>query len=91
MSQLEFGDYQTPAHLAARVAQLISSLHPAPKSILEPTCGVGNLLFAALEVHSFEVARGLELNPDYAKIAQERLPNASIMKGDFFEIGRAHV
>ena len=84
MSRLEFGDYQTPAQLATRVAKLIGSLRPVPKSILEPTCGVGNLLFAALEAHSFEVARGLELNPSYAQTAQERLPHAEITQGDFF-------
>jgi hypothetical protein len=84
VSPFEYGDYQTPMHLATRVVQLIHTLQNKPNSILEPTCGLGNLLAAALEIQSFEVVQGLELNPDYARSAAERLPNAKIEQGNFF-------
>ena len=40
----EFGDFQTPVHLACRVCKLLLRRKLSPASILEPTCGAGNLL-----------------------------------------------
>jgi hypothetical protein len=79
----QFGDYQTPPALAARVVGLLERFGIQPKSVLEPTCGVGNLLAALLEAYPLVLARGLEINPEHAQTAQQRL-DADIRQGDFF-------
>jgi len=45
----EFGDYQTPLPLAAAVCDLLARLGNAPAAVVEPTCGRGHLLLAALD------------------------------------------
>jgi hypothetical protein len=67
----EFGDFQTPSGLATEVCRLLSSTGVTPRSILEPTCGRGNFLVAALE--SFPEAEkviGIEIDEDYVRVAR---------------------
>jgi len=45
----EFGDFQTPPALAARVCDLLHALDVPAASIVEPTCGRGAFLLAAAE------------------------------------------
>jgi hypothetical protein len=77
----EFGDFQTPANLAKHTCRLLAGQGLNPGSIVEPTCGVGNFLFAALD--AFPLARqmlALEINPDYVSKLKSRLserPDAS--------------
>jgi len=47
-TRIEFGDFQTPAPLARSVCRILSSQGISPASIVEPTCGRGSFLFAAL-------------------------------------------
>jgi hypothetical protein len=84
---VEYGDFQTPALLAKRMVRLIQSLTHAPKSILEPTCGIGNLLEAALEVCTVERALGIELQSEYAVHANSRFDGrAEVRNADFFTL-----
>jgi hypothetical protein len=70
----EFGDFQTPAELAADVAACVRSTGFIPKSILEPTCGKGNILEAACAAFAeAESALGVEISSSYAEAAQSRL------------------
>ncbi|MGE0759826.1 MAG: hypothetical protein AB7O38_22620, partial [Pirellulaceae bacterium] len=46
---MERGDFQTPPELAARVCRFLRDTGLSPRSIIEPTCGEGNLLLAAAE------------------------------------------
>lgn len=62
----EFGDFQTPPQLAREVCSLLAGRGFAPGSVLEPTCGQGNFLVAAL--HAFpgiKKAVGMDINPEY--------------------------
>ena len=77
----EFGDFQTPPSLAATVAQRVRERLPRFETVLEPTCGVGNLLAAVRADRSF----GVELNPEYATRARKALPEAEILCQDFFQ------
>ena len=45
----ELGDFQTPAELADEVCRLLAGRGLAPRSLVEPTCGTGSLLLAALD------------------------------------------
>ena len=47
----EFGDYQTPGYFAVKVCNLLKDkLKISPAVVIDPTCGVGNFLKAALNV-----------------------------------------
>ncbi len=46
--RIEFGDFQTPSSMARLVCRLRSTQNVSPGSIIEPTCGKGSFLFAAL-------------------------------------------
>jgi len=46
----EFGDFQTPIGLARKVCELVRAKGFEPASVIEPTCGQGAFVQAALEV-----------------------------------------
>lgn len=89
----EFGDFQTPGALARRCCALLLEMGVWPKALVEPTCGTGEFLTAALE--SFPEARnalGFDINAAYvaeAATAVEALgidQAVSVCEGDFFEM-----
>ena len=93
--KVEFGDFQTPPLLANKVCLLIKNLGCAPHSVLEPTCGEGNFLLAALEnFNSIANARGFDINSSYINILDEKLkknPIAEVSQADFFRIDWNHI
>ena len=59
----EFGDWQTPLELARETCFLVSQKGLNPASILEPTCGSGAFLVAALEIFpNIKRAVGVDIN-----------------------------
>jgi hypothetical protein len=65
-SIIEFGDFQTPPELASQVCDLLIDCGVKPKTIIEPTCGKGNFLIAALEKFpTVKSAVALDINNDY--------------------------
>jgi hypothetical protein len=46
----EYGDFQTNSYLANKVALYLSSKNISPEIVIEPTCGKGNFIIAALQV-----------------------------------------
>lgn len=87
----EYGDYQTPLELARQVCDLLLRQGFRPKSLLEPTCGTGSFLVAALEAFpSIEHVIGLEINGNHAAKALGAVQRfaattqALIVNGDFF-------
>ena len=70
----EFGDFQTPEGLAAQVCTLLASRGIYPATVLEPTCGVGNFLLAALDQFpKLVTGLGVDINDDYVLALKERL------------------
>lgn len=70
----EFGDFQTPLILAQRVCRLLSAQGVAPASIIEPTCGKGSFLLAALDCFpTVERAVGFDINAGYVTDAARAL------------------
>ncbi len=45
----ELGDFQTPAKLADQICRYLGSTGLQPRVIVEPTCGAGSFVFAALK------------------------------------------
>jgi hypothetical protein len=68
----EFGDFQTPSNLAQDVCTLLVRRGINPISIVEPTCGVGNILLAAATTFpNATTVVGLELAEVYANILRK--------------------
>lgn len=68
MPNNEFGDFQTPLPLAQA---LIKRLPPRQWAhVLEPTCGVGNFLQAAVDVFPDSEVIGIETQPEYVAEAE---------------------
>lgn len=88
----EFGDFQTPLELARIVCRILSKTRRfAPASIVEPTCGKGSFLVAALE--AFPGAKkiiGLEINANYLDEATravaplDKSKRVRLVESDFF-------
>jgi hypothetical protein len=90
---VEFGDYQTPLGLAERVCALLAREGLEPAAIVEPTCGEGAFLVAALErFPAVQKALGLEINPVYVARAQSAIKErgyanrVEVRSSDFFLI-----
>lgn len=84
----EFGDYQTPVEFCYKVCNYIKKqgLANTTDVILEPTCGIGNFLFAANETFVHDKVVGIEINREYADCSKERLPSASIEVENIFDV-----
>ncbi len=86
--KVERGDFQTPPALAAEVCALLAARIAPPRSIVEPTCGIGGLLAAALAAFpGCERALGVEIEPahvDAARAVFAARPEVAIELGSFF-------
>ncbi len=86
-----FGDFQTPSDLAARVCEAVRPRVEPPRTIVEPTCGVGNLLVAARSEFGPEPKLiGVETNATHLAAARRALEAAGgrheLVHRDFFEV-----
>lgn len=89
--RVELGDWQTPAPLARAIVELVRRRSPDVASVLEPTCGAGVFLHAALEAFPRARAFGFDISPRHLEAARRRLggmgERVRIELGDFFELG----
>lgn len=89
----EFGDFQTPLALAKKVCAVLARRGVRPRAIIEPTCGRGSFLLAAIEAFpTVSRAIGLDVNPSHIASARTTLEKkghgttCDLMQGDFFEV-----
>ncbi len=89
----EFGDFQTPIDMAREVCNLLSRRGLKPASVLEPTCGLGSFLVAALQrFDTVSRAVGVEINEGYVQAAMTALQGIAgpgrveIRREDFFKV-----
>lgn len=87
----EFGDFQTPPELAREVCALLARRGISPVSVIEPTCGEGNFLTAALQTFpAVKNSFGMDVNFEYvgrAKAAAHAIGHngfLDIRQGNFF-------
>lgn len=72
--KIEFGDFQTPRSLADQICNLLGEQGCNPASIVEPTCGRGSMLLAALRrFPRATYALGVDINPDYLGALHDEL------------------
>ncbi|NNM88145.1 MAG: class I SAM-dependent methyltransferase [Phycisphaerae bacterium] len=91
--RVEFGDFQTPPDLASKVCAFLASRGINPASIIEPTCGLGNFIFAALATFpNVTRAFGMDISAQHIAAAQARLdrraciPHLDLRVADFFDL-----
>jgi hypothetical protein len=83
----EYGDFQTPLELASRICRSLAAHGHAPRSVLEPTCGIGAFLEASSIVWPEAGLSGVEINPQYVADATRRLSGRAVIRqGDFFTL-----
>ncbi len=74
INKKEFGDFQTPYSLAFEVSGFVQSIFPSPASIVEPNCGKGSFLKAALETWGLApVYFGFDINSEYIKLLKDEI------------------
>jgi len=90
---VEFGDFQTPAALAREACESLRDRGVAPAAVVEPTCGVGNFLLAALDgFPTLKIGLGVEIHEGHVGIARSRLRERSdaakvtIRRESFFNV-----
>ena len=90
ITQAEFGDFQTPPELARAVVDRLRRGGLAPRSVPEPPCGQGNLLFEALhQLDTVERAVGIDRNEAYiadARGSLARHPQCELHRADVFDV-----
>lgn len=87
----EFGDFQTPPPLAEAAMETLRKLGIKPKTVIEPTCGKGAFLLAAIKVLP-EAQRfvGVDINQQYLEVLEDqaiasgRQSDVQLIHGDFF-------
>ena len=92
LTKIEFGDFQTPAPLAAEICRLLRTLIELPHTIVEPTCGLGNIFLAALAAFpSVKAAIGIDINEQYISDLQQQITvhrdrnKVQLISEDFFQ------
>ena len=83
----EFGDWQTPADFALKCCKVVKTLFDfTPAKIIEPTCGEGNFINAALQEFPLASILGIEINGDYVLHLESKYaknPRVDIQQGDY--------
>ncbi|OLV16586.1 hypothetical protein [Deinococcus marmoris] len=90
--RIEYGDFQTPETLAARVMEVIVRKGVKYRTAIEPTCGVGNILYAAADhLPGIQSALGIEINPVYAAhaLARQSAVPVQVETANFFNLDLA--
>ena len=71
---IEYGDFQTPLDLAGDVCSLLAGRGTSPSSVVEPTCGRGSFLGAALRTFpTVRRAIGVDINQEHVVAARDSL------------------
>ncbi len=68
----EYGDWQTPYELARDICLMLKKKGIAPMTIVEPACGRGSFIRAALDVFgTVESVYAIEINPSYIETVRQ--------------------
>lgn len=80
----EFGDWQTDINFAKAVCLSLKKTGVNPKVIIEPTCGKGNFIKAALSVFdSIKFVIGIDIYKPYIDELSEYLKKLKLSRTDF--------
>lgn len=84
----QFRDYEGDA---TRVAEMLRRLASGAELLLDVGCGTGRHAEALTRIHGYQVD-GLDIQPDFVEIAQQRCPRGRFHVGDMadFDLGRRY-
>lgn len=92
LQKWQFGDFQTPESLAIEAVKLLKNTYClSPDIILEPSCGKGAFIQAAVHEFSDTQIIGLDINSNYIEQARKLLckhpnfKNITLQCADFFD------
>jgi len=90
--QTEFGDFQTPIELARDVCSLLKRDRFRPASVLEPTCGRGRFVRAALEMFP-DLSRllGYDINRAYVEEARAAATSSYMTNAELGTLGSGNL
>lgn len=72
--KVDYGDWQTSYEFAKNVCLYLKSEGLTPDVIIEPTCGIGNFIIAAIDVFdSVQVVYGIEIFTLYINQTEQKL------------------
>lgn len=75
IKKIEYGDFQTPRELARQVCILLKNQRIVPKSVIEPTCGIGNFFLEAINnFPSLQIGHAFDIDSEYVEILKKDLP-----------------
>jgi len=83
----EFGDFQTPLELSRLMVNILNEINICPDIIIEPTCGLGNVLLTAHDFFKPHKAIGIEINNNYCKTLMKQVNSnnkITIINNDIF-------
>ena len=86
-SKKEFGDFQTPLELSELMVDILKDLCLPPDIIVEPTCGIGNILIQAYNSFSPKKVIGIEINKNHCAVLHRKInekQNILILNSDVF-------
>lgn len=84
--KIEFGDFQTPENLVELIVEFLVQKNISPDIIIEPTCGIGNILLAVNKALHPKKTIGIEINKNYVEYLSEK-----INSNDYIEIVNADI
>src|SRR3989338_6255468 len=87
IKKIEYGDFQTPRDLARQVCILLKNRNYTPKSLIEPTCGIGSFFLEALDnFPSIEIGHAFDIEKEYVEILTKEKKTSShkVEMADFF-------
>ncbi|NHJ40183.1 MAG: methyltransferase [Asgard group archaeon] len=77
----EWGDIQTPIFFANKVFQILKEEDFVPDILIEPTMGLGNFIFSAINLYpEISLIYGIEIQKQYIWIFLEKLLNQLIIQ-----------
>lgn len=88
MANNEFGDFQTNPNLAGKVVKLLRDMTGTPATIVEPTCGEGNLISATFDAFPDAIVHGLEINDQHIAKLEKKFQFQTkfiLHKADYFQ------
>jgi hypothetical protein len=92
INKIEFGDFQTPLELSCEIAAFLRESGETPDIIVEPTCGKGSFILAAID--TFPNAKdvyGFDINSQYVAELRNALRvrnayNCHLQSKNFFQV-----
>lgn len=86
----EYGDWQTNGELAQSVCIYLKQHGVSPDIIIEPTCGIGNFVMAAIETfENVDEIYGIEIDSEYLDILKKRLQSRNIKHTEIHLINKS--